>query len=175
MTGTLRAAVLVFLAALVQVSALGGADVGGITPDVLVVVVILLAWSRGSLVGACAGFSAGLLVDTVTLGRLGVSSLLLLLVGYWAGRYAETTGRGRAFAPYLTVLVLAALHGLGALALAALLGESVDTGAAIGDALLASLLDLGLAFLLYRPLRRLLGARGVHGSPPAPKEVEVVG
>ena len=34
----------------------------------------------------CAGFFAGLLVDTMTLGTLGLTSLLLTLGGYWAGR-----------------------------------------------------------------------------------------
>lgn len=172
MSATLRGAALVFVAALVQVSALAGADIDGVAPDVLLVVVVLLAWSRGSVAGAWAGFAGGLLVDTATLERLGVTSLLLLLVGYWAGRYAETTGRGRAFAPYLTVFVLAALHGVAASGLAALLGESVDAGSAIGVSMLAALLDTGVALLLYRPVRRALG-----GAPrQAPSQgVEAVG
>ena len=46
-----------------------------------------------------AGFVAGLIVDVATLGTLGLTSLLLTLAGYWAGRYGETTGRSRAHAP----------------------------------------------------------------------------
>ena len=62
---------------------------------------------RGATVGAVSGFAAGLIVDTATLGTLGVTSLLLTLAGYWAGRYGETTGRGRPFAPYIAVVVIA--------------------------------------------------------------------
>lgn len=172
MTGALRTAALVFGGMLLHVSALGGADIDGVAPDLLLVVVILLAWNRGSLAGAWAGFAGGLLVDTATLGRLGVTSLLLLLVGYWAGRYAETTGRGRAFAPYLAVLVLAVVYGIGANGLAALLGESVDTSRAIVHTLLAALLNTGLALLLHRPVRWVLGRQRREG---AAQEVELVG
>ena len=41
----------------------------------------------------------------MTLGTLGVTSILLTVAGYWAGRYGETTGRGRAYAPSLTAFV----------------------------------------------------------------------
>ena len=176
MSGALRAAVLVFVVALAQVSALGGADIDGVAPDVLLVAVILLAWNRGALAGAWAGFAGGLLVDTATLGRLGVTSLLLLVVGYWAGRYAETTGRGRAFAPYLTVLVLGVTYGFAGNGLAALLGESVDAPRALGLAVLAALLDTVLALLLHRPIRFALGRTGGDGRETGPpQEVEVVG
>jgi rod shape-determining protein MreD len=169
---SIRAAALVFLMMLVQVSALGGADIGGVEPDVLFVTVVLVAWNRGSVAGAWAGFVGGLLVDVATLGHLGVSSLLLLLAGYWAGRYGETTGRGRAFAPYLTVLVLGTAYAVGAYGLAALLGESVDAGHALGLAVPVALLDTAIALLLHRPIRWALGrpARAV-----VPQEVEIVG
>lgn len=172
MTVALRAAGLVFLAVLLQVSALGGADIDGVAPDLLLVVVVLLAWNRGSLAGAWAGFAAGLLVDTATLGQLGVSSLLLLLVGYWAGRYAETTGRGRAFAPFLTVLVLGAVYGVSAYGLAALLGESVDAGSALALSVLGALLNTAVALLLHRPVRWVLGRPDRQATS---QEIEIVG
>lgn len=171
MTGALRAAALVFVVALVHVSALGGTDIDGVAPDLLLVGVVLLAWNRGALAGAWAGFAGGLLVDTMTLGRLGVTSLLLVLVGYWAGRYAETTGRGRAFAPYLTVLVLGVAYGIAGNGLAALLGESVEARALL-LAVLAALLNTVLALVLHRPVRLVLGRPGRAAAPP---EVEVVG
>lgn len=172
MIGALRAAALVLVVALVQVSAVGGADVGGVAPDVLLVVVVLVAWNRGALAGAWAGFAGGLLVDTATLGRLGVTSLLLLLAGYWAGRYAETTGRGRAYAPYAAVLVLSIGVGLAGYALTALLGDPVDAGHVLGPLVPAAVLDVALALLLHRLIRRLLGRRP---EPAEPREVELLG
>ena len=41
------------------------------------------------MVGAVCGFAAGLLLDSALLQTLGVSSLVLLTVGYLAGRYRE--------------------------------------------------------------------------------------
>ena len=54
--------------------------------------------------GAVAGFMTGLLLDTATLGTLGVTSLLLTVGGFWIGRYGETTARDRFHAPYLSRL-----------------------------------------------------------------------
>ena len=68
--------------------------------------VVALALVAGSLAGAVAGFAGGLLVDVMTLGTLGVTSIVLILVGYWAGRYGETTARGRAYAPSLAAFAL---------------------------------------------------------------------
>ena len=70
----------------------------GAEPDVLLVTIVCIALLRGSITGAVAGFAGGLLVDVTTLGTLGTTSLLLTLAGYWAGRYGETTGRGRPYA-----------------------------------------------------------------------------
>jgi rod shape-determining protein MreD len=171
-SAALRAAVLVFVAAMLQVSALSGGGFGGIAPDLLLVAVVLVGWNRGALVGAAGGFAGGLVADTVTLGRLGVSSLLLLLVGYWAGRYAETTGRGRAYAPYLAVVVATVGYAIAALLLTALLGDSVDAGRVFGPLVPVALFNLAVALLLHRLVRRLLGVRQ---ASQAPGEVGLIG
>ena len=74
----------------------------------------LLALLRGSVFGARRRLRAGLLLDTATLGTLGVTSLLLTLAGFWIGRYGETTARDRAHAPFLAVGVVTVLYALGA-------------------------------------------------------------
>src|SRR5439155_7695142 len=67
----LKAGLLVFVAGLVQVSILSAyAPLGG-TADIVLVSLLALALLRGSLFGAAAGFSAGLLIDTANLGTLG--------------------------------------------------------------------------------------------------------
>ena len=65
-------------------------------PDLLLVMLVAVALLRGSMFGAIGGFFAGLLVDTASLGTLGLTSLVLTIAGYWIGRYGETTGRDRA-------------------------------------------------------------------------------
>ena len=98
-------AAIVFVAALLQVTLFASLDVAGGVADVLLLALLSIALLRGAVVGSIAGFFGGLLVDVLTLDTLGVSALLYALAGYWAGRYGETTGRDRAYAPLLTVLV----------------------------------------------------------------------
>ena len=84
-------------------------------PDLLLVTLVAVALLRGSVAGAVGGFFAGLVIDTATLGTLGLTSLVLTLAGYWIGRYGETTGRDRGHAPYLSVAVITVLYELGLL------------------------------------------------------------
>src|SRR5207244_13394570 len=84
---------------------------------------------RGSILGAGGGFFAGLLVDTATLGQLGLTSLVLTIAGYWIGRYGETTGRDRAHAPFLSVAVVTVLYSFGLLLVHFVLGERAPAGA----------------------------------------------
>jgi len=99
-----KAAVLLFVAAILQVSVFTQVHVLGGVPDILLVMLVSIALLRGSIVGALGGFFAGLLVDTATLGTLGLTSLVLTIAGYWIGRYGETTGRDRAHATEVQLL-----------------------------------------------------------------------
>lgn len=149
MSTALRIAPLVFVAAVVQVTVLGGARVLWAEPDLLLVTIVCVALAAGSIPGAAAGFAGGLLVDVMTLGTLGTTSIVLTLAGYWAGRYGETTGRGRRYAPALASFAISILAGLGAVALHFLLGEPVAARdalvTAVPSAILAAVLALGVS------------------------------
>jgi rod shape-determining protein MreD len=151
----LKAAVLLFLAVLVQVSILGGyAPLGG-SADLLLVVLLSIVLLRGSVFGAIAGFGAGFLIDVANLGTLGFTSLLLTVAGFWIGRYGETTAHDRFHAPYLSVLVVTVLYAFGALALRFMLGDAVPAHAVV-EALPAEVLwNLLLTWPVYGLVRRL--------------------
>jgi rod shape-determining protein MreD len=151
-----KAAALLFVAAIAQVSVFSQVNVFGAVPDVLLVSLVCFALLRGSLVGAVGGFFAGLLVDTASLGTLGLTSLVLTLAGYWIGRYGETTGRDRAHAPFLSVAVVTVLYQLGLLVVYFVLGESAPGGAVVRSVVPAVVLDLILTAPLYALVRRLL-------------------
>jgi rod shape-determining protein MreD len=108
------------------------------------------------------GFVGGLVVDLVTLGTLGVTSLLLTIAGYWIGRYGETTGRDRAHAPLVSIAVVTVLYAFGALALHAMLGESVSVQAGLRALPAQILLNLLLTVPVYALVRRLLAPRGTR-------------
>lgn len=155
-----KATVIVFLASILQVSVFSDVEILGGTPDLLLVTLVAVALLRGSIAGACAGFFCGLLVDTATLGILGLTSLLLTLVGYWVGRYGETTGHDRTHAPFLSVAVVTFLYALGALALRFVVGEPAPARAVLLDSLFQGIaLNLLLTVPVYAVVRRLLPLR----------------
>jgi rod shape-determining protein MreD len=169
MIAAIRVGVLVFVAAIAQVSIVSGIDLLGATPDVLLVVVVGVAFQRGALAGALAGFGGGLVVDTATLGVLGITSLLLTLAGFWAGRYAETTG-ARAHAPYLTLAVMTVLVAAGGIVVHFLLGDGVDLRL-VGEGIIPAVpLTVGLAVLILPITRWTVGTPRLEPS----REVEIV-
>ena len=168
-TGWLRALAAVFVAAMLQVVIVSSLVVVGGAPDLLLVVVVALGLLRGSVPGAVLGFLGGLVVDVVTLGTLGVTSLILTLAGFWAGRYGETTGRDRRFAPVIavgTITVLAAAFGF---VLHYLLDEEVVVGHALVTVLIpAVVLNVALALPVHALVRANVGE-----TPPGEVAAEV--
>jgi len=152
-----RLALAVFVIAILQVSAFSSISVAGAGPDVLLVTLVAIALLRGAVTGAVTGFVAGLIVDVTTLGTLGMTSLLLTLAGFWAGRYGETTGRSRAHAPLVAMVAATLFVEIGGYTLDSLLGSS----APFGTMLLALPAALAWSALLCYPalalMRRLVG------------------
>lgn len=169
----LKIAILVVMAAFLQATVFSSLNMLEGTPDVLLLVLLGVALMRGAIVGTIAGFGAGLLLDVLQLGTMGVLALLLALAGYWAGRYGETTGRGRAHAPLASVFAITVLVALGGYALHFVLGEQVDARWVLIDTLLPSLgLNLILAVPVFAVCRRFLG-EGPEGSRV--QEVQLLG
>jgi rod shape-determining protein MreD len=152
-----KAAAVVFVAAILQVSVFSDVTILHGTPDLLLVAIICTALLRGPIVGAAIGFWGGLLLDTANLGTLGVTSLLLTVAGYWIGRYGETTGRDRAHAPFVSVAVITFLYALGSLTFHFVLGEAAPARTVLWTTLFQGIaLNLILTWPLYRLARFLL-------------------
>ena len=160
MIDVVKAALLLFVAVLAQVSILGGYSPLGGSANLLLVVLLSVALLRGSVLGAVAGFGAGLLVDVANLGTLGFTSLLLTIAGFWIGRYGETTARDRFHAPYLSVLAVTVLYAFCALALRFVLGEAVPAHAVLSALPAGMLWNLILTWLVYGVVRRLFPPAG---------------
>ena len=165
LTDVAKVGAVVFTAAILQASVFADVTILNGTPDLLLVALLCIALLRGSVTGAVAGFAGGLLIDTATLGTLGVSSLLLTLAGYWIGRYGETTGRDRTHAPFLAIAVVTVLYSLGDLAMHYLLGDPVSARAGLVDALPAQIvLNLVLTLPVYALCRRILTRPGSRAA-----------
>ncbi len=127
------AALFLMIAVTVQTSVLSNIAVAGVTCDLVLIVVIALALSRGPEWGAITGFGGGLLLDVVppadhTAGRW---ALALALAGYVAGLIRRETSAGPVgpLGVALTVVFGAALSLLVYCATGSLLHDpSVDWG-----------------------------------------------
>jgi rod shape-determining protein MreD len=167
-----RASAVLFVAAMLQVVVVSSIAISGGAPDLLLVSVVVLGLLRGSVPGAVFGFTGGLIVDVLTLETLGITSLVQTLAGFWAGRWAETTGRGRKLAPAIAVGVITVLAAAFAFVLHYMLGDDVVARFALVTVLVPTLLaNLVLAFPVYLLVRAIVRESVVREFPT---EVEVV-
>jgi rod shape-determining protein MreD len=151
-----KAAGVLLLAGIIQVSIVTPLEVASGHPDLILVLVVSIALLRGPLFGSVTGFWAGLALDVAALGTLGLSSLLLTLAGYWAGRFGEATTRSSPYPPLLAVAVGTAWMVLGSGLLHFMLGEGADATQLLGPVFVPTLaLNLLLALPVYRLARRL--------------------
>jgi rod shape-determining protein MreD len=153
----IKAAILLFVVAILQVSLLSSVDVYGGMPNLLLVTIVAVALLRGSVFGAAGGFFGGLLLDTANLETLGLTSLVLTVGGYWIGRYGETTGRDRTHAPFVSVAVVTVLYAVGVLFLHFLLGDPVSARRILLESLVPSIaFNLVLTAPVYWIVTKLL-------------------
>ena len=91
---TVRLVALALVAVVVQESAISQISIFGVSADITPLVVMSVGLLAGSMPGAIFGFGTGLLVDTVLVQTLGITSLLYIPIGYWAGRLREVRDPG---------------------------------------------------------------------------------
>jgi rod shape-determining protein MreD len=166
----LKAAGLLFVVVVVQLSIIANVEILGGHPNLLLVTLVCVALLRGAIFGAVAGFCSGLLLDTGVFGTLGFTALLLTLAGYWTGRYGETTGRDRAHAPLLSIAVITVLYQVAALMLRFMLGEHAPAGHIFSGLIPTVLLNLVLTVPVYALTCRMLKPREW-----VPREVRLLG
>jgi len=73
----------------------------GVNADLSPLLVAFVGLMCGSMLGALSGFAVGLLVDLALVQTLGVTSLILTLIGYWSGRLRELRDPQAALTPLL--------------------------------------------------------------------------
>ncbi|HEY7003094.1 MAG TPA: rod shape-determining protein MreD [Gaiellaceae bacterium] len=152
----LKAGALLLLAALVQVSITSNIQVASGHPDLLLVLVVSVALLRGPAFGAAAGFWAGLVIDVASFQTLGLTSLLLTLAGYFAGRLGEVTKKSSPHPALIAVTIGTIGVELGSAVLYFMLGETVSAAEFFAGMLLPTLaLNLLFAYPLFRLCRRI--------------------
>jgi rod shape-determining protein MreD len=103
-----RIAALAIVVVFFQIGVVSEVPVFGVSADLSPLLVAFVGLLCGSTVGAATGFGVGLLVDLALVQTLGVTSLTLTLVGYWAGRLREVRDPQAALTPLLVGTAAAA-------------------------------------------------------------------
>jgi rod shape-determining protein MreD len=153
----LRIALIMVVAIVLQVSFFSYLTLFGTTPDIIPLVAVSLGLLGGAMVGAVCGFVLGLLLDSVLLATLGVSSLILLAVGYLAGRYREGTEIANTLMPPLLIGVLTMAASAGFSAIQLMLGIDVPVSLLVlREIFVQGLIAFVLAIPFYPLIRRVL-------------------
>jgi rod shape-determining protein MreD len=153
----LRIALIMVVAVVLQLSFFSYLTVFGTTPNIIPLVAVSLGLLGGAMVGAICGFALGFVLDSTLLATLGVSSLVLLAVGYLAGRYREGTEIANTLMPPLLIGVLTVAASAGFSALQLMLGIDVQVSLLIlREIFVQGLLAFLLAIPFYPLIRRVL-------------------
>jgi rod shape-determining protein MreD len=159
---SLRLSALGFLAVLVQIAAISQITVFGVTVDVSPLLVASVGLLAGSLPGAIFGFATGLFVDLALVQTLGVTSLLFIAIGYWAGRLRELRDPSHGLIPIAVGAAATAISTIGFALMQFLLGVQAPISWLLLRQIVVTILAGALLALPVYSLAR----RVVQGSLP---------
>jgi rod shape-determining protein MreD len=154
----LRLIGLALLTVVVQESAVSQISIFGVSADLTPLVVMSVGLLAGSLPGAIMGFGTGLLVDTVLVQTLGVTSLLYIAIGYWAGRLRELRDPAHGLIPLAAGATATAAAGLGMSLMQFLLGVDAPVSLLLFQQVFVTVLvNTLIALPVYAFVRRIVG------------------
>jgi len=154
---TLRLILLGFFAVVIQETAISQISIFGVSADVTPLVAMSVGLLCGSLTGAIFGFFTGLLIDLVLVQTLGVTSLLYIAIGYWAGRLRELRDPSHELVPLAAGALAAAFAGLGMALIQFLLGvDAPVSGLLLQEIFIFVLVDTLIALPVYALVRRIV-------------------
>ena len=144
---------------IVQTAAVSQLPIAGANADLSPLLVMSVGLLCGSLAGGAFGFGVGLFFDIVALQTLGVSSLVLLGVGYGAGRLREARDPEGTLVPLAAGAAATLAAALGFALMQFLLGADAPVSWALLRQTLATLVvNTLIAVPVYAVVRRLLQA-----------------
>jgi rod shape-determining protein MreD len=152
-----RLVVLALVTVVIQEAAVSQISIFGISADLTVLVVMAVGLLAGSLPGAVMGFATGLLVDMVLVQTLGVTSLLYIVIGFWAGRLRELRDPSHGLVPMAMGAAATAFAGLGMAVIQFLLGvDSPVSWLLLQQIFITVLINALISLPVYAAVRRII-------------------
>jgi rod shape-determining protein MreD len=153
----LRLVLLALGTVVIQEAAVSQVSIFGISADLTPLMVMSVGLLSGSLTGAVMGFATGLLVDTVLVQTLGITSLLYIAIGYWAGRLRELRDPAHGLVPLAAGAAATAVAGLGMTLIQFLLGVDAPVSMLLFQQIFITILVNTLISLpVYAAVRRII-------------------
>jgi len=153
----LRLVLLALGTVVIQEAAVSQISIFGISADLTPLMVMSVGLLAGSLTGAVMGFATGLLVDTVLVQTLGITSLLYIAIGYWAGRLRELRDPAHGLVPLAAGAAATAVAGIGMTLIQFLLGVDAPVSLLLFQQIFITILVNTLISLpVYAVVRRII-------------------
>jgi rod shape-determining protein MreD len=141
----------------IQVAAVSQVLLFGTNADLTPLVIASVGLLCGSLPGAVFGFAVGLFVDTALVQTMGLSSLVFVVAGYWAGRLRELRDPQAAVVPMIVGAAATAVTTIGFGLMNFLLGIDAPVSFLLLRQILATiLLNALIALPVFALVRRWL-------------------
>jgi len=170
--GVLRLCLLVVSVVVFQIAVLGQVNVLDANADLLPLVALSVGLLAGPVTGATVGFLLGLVADMALLQTLGVTSLLLIGVGYLAGRYRELRDATHKMVPVIGGIVATLAYAAAFSLVQFLLGvESPVSSLVIREILVGVLINGLLAMPVFAAVRAFLRADLIDDLRPRRRPV----
>lgn len=140
----------------------------GVIPQLVLVVVVSLAYLDGERVGAAAGFAGGLMQDLLLPQSIvGLTALVYTLIGYGVGVLRQYTTAESVWTPVFAVTIASAVAEISYATLAVLLGQEwvsiAYTGKVIGLIVLYNTLLTPFVFPLVKKIASRFRPQRVYG------------
>jgi rod shape-determining protein MreD len=153
----LRIAAVAFFAVVVQEAVVSQISLFGVSADITPLVVMSIGLLCGALPGAIVGFAIGLFVDLALVQTLGVTSLLFIPIGYWAGRLRELRDPSHGLVPLGLGAAATAAAGVGMAIIQFLLGVDAPVSLLLAQQIFMTVLvNTLIALPVYETVRRIL-------------------
>jgi rod shape-determining protein MreD len=152
-----RVGVLLLAGLLLQLTAISQVTILGTNIDLAPLIVVSVGLLAGPVAGSVVGFLAGVLIDLSLVQTLGVTSLLLITIGYLAGRYRELRDTSHGLLPLAGGAIATLAYAAGLALTQFLLGvESSVSGLVVRNALAQVAVNALVALAVFPAVRALL-------------------
>ena len=143
--------IIIFINFIISTTWLQAISFGGILPNTTLIIVVSYALLRDDVEGAIIGFCAGLLYDVFFGGVVGVSALLMMFVGFFAGKPFRDFFKDNLLAPVVLIAAASLVYEFGFYVLNYLLAGRTDFLRYFGTIILpTTAYNLVLCIFIYR-------------------------